>query len=83
MSNKYYVIGGIDDVNLKQTFLNYLPKPLSKETKRYLPVLNIQLVFVTFGQIFQMPFKRLESLCNQMGFLQQLDHLKLDNVCKK
>jgi len=33
---------------------------------------------------FDMPrIKRLEGLCNQMNFLQQLDLLKIDNACRK
>ena len=34
MSKRFYCINGIDDVNLKQVFLNFFPEPLGAETQK-------------------------------------------------
>ena len=31
MSRRFYIINGMDDVNIKRTFLNSLPKPIGRQ----------------------------------------------------
>ena len=38
MSKWFYAIGGIDDVNLKQTFLNSFPDPLGAEAQKLMVI---------------------------------------------
>ncbi|GAA0141758.1 hypothetical protein LIER_35455 [Lithospermum erythrorhizon] len=64
MSKRFYALGGIDDVNLKQAYLKSLPEPLGNETARILSMKNIALHTTTFGELYQTSLAALEKLCN-------------------
>ncbi|GAA0158392.1 hypothetical protein LIER_15436 [Lithospermum erythrorhizon] len=64
MSKTFYALGGIDDVNLKQAYLNSLPEPLENETGRTLSMNNMALHTTTFRKVYQTSIAALEKLCN-------------------
>lgn len=43
MSQRYYCLNGVDDVNLKQVFLNFFPESLGNEAYRALETRNITI----------------------------------------
>ena len=53
MSNRFYSINGIDDVNIKCTFLNSLLDPLGDETLRMINLQRITLQQASLGEIYQ------------------------------
>ncbi|KAK1398016.1 hypothetical protein POM88_007879 [Heracleum sosnowskyi] len=73
MSKRFYAINGIDDVNLKQTFLNSLPEPLGNETSGLLQIKNLQINNTSIGELYQHVLLSLEKLCNQKKFLKQIE----------
>ncbi|KAK1382554.1 hypothetical protein POM88_020289 [Heracleum sosnowskyi] len=73
MSKRFYAINGIDDVNLKQTFINSLPEPLGNETSRLLQIKNLQINSTSIGELYQHVLLALEKLCNQKKFLKQIE----------
>lgn len=50
---RFYLIGGLDDPNLKQAYLNQLPEPLGAETLRYFDSQRIGLSQVSLGDLYQ------------------------------
>ena len=52
MSRRFYTINGMDDVNIKWTFLNSLPKPLGDETLRMMNIQRITLNQASLGEIY-------------------------------
>ena len=65
MSKRFYTIAGINDVNLKQAFLNSIPGPLGDETIKIMETKKIPLQSASIGEIFQHVLLALEKLCNQ------------------
>ncbi|VVA99252.1 unnamed protein product [Arabis nemorensis] len=72
MTKRFYALNGIDDVNLKQAYLNSLPEPLGNETSRVLSLKNMALNQASLGEIYQMSLAALEKLCNHQKFFKQL-----------
>ena len=52
MLKQFYSINGIDDVNIKRTFLNSLPDPLGDETLRMMNLQRITLQQAFLGEIY-------------------------------
>lgn len=52
MSKMFYLLGGMDDPNLKQAFLNSLPEPLSNEAHKLLKTKGIGLQNASLGEIY-------------------------------
>lgn len=73
MSQRFYLLDGIDDVNLKQAFLNSLPDPLGSETSRLLHMQGMMLNATSLGSIYQYVWIALEKLCNHQKFLRALE----------
>ncbi|XP_010445614.1 PREDICTED: uncharacterized protein LOC104728315 [Camelina sativa] len=72
LSKRFYALNGIDDVNLKQAYLNSLPEPLGNETSRILSLKNMPLNQASLGEIYQISLAALEKLCNHQKFFKQL-----------
>ena len=85
MSRRFYTINGMDDVNIKWTFLNYLSKPLGDETLRMMNIQRITLNQASLGEIYQHMLIALEKLCNQRKFLLEMEkiHNKLKDSYKR
>lgn len=63
MSRRFYAINGMDDVNIKRTFLNSLPV-LGDETLRMMNIQRITLNQASLGEIYQHMLIALEKLYN-------------------
>ena len=72
MTQIFYYIGGIDDVNLKQALLTSIPGPLSQETYRQIQTKGKQVATMSLGEIFQNVMLSLEKLCTQQKFLKEI-----------
>jgi len=72
MLKRFYALNSIDDVNLKQTYLNSLPEPLGNKTSRLLSFKNATVAQASLGEIFQMSLATLEKLCNHQKFFKQM-----------
>ena len=85
MSRRFYTIDGMDDVNIKRTFLNSLSEPLGDETLRMMNIQRITLNQASLGEIYQHMLIALEKLCNQRKFLSKMEkiHNKLKDSCKR
>ncbi|KAL5975382.1 hypothetical protein ACLOJK_019704 [Asimina triloba] len=75
MSARYYLLGGLDDTNIKQVYLNSLPPPLGDDTKRYLAGKNQKLQSTTLGELYTQSLITLDRLCNQKAFLESMQNL--------
>ncbi|KAK9723857.1 hypothetical protein RND81_05G030500 [Saponaria officinalis] len=93
MSKRFYALGGMDDVNLKQAYFNSLPEQSGNETARQFSLKSIPLGTATFGELYQTSLAALEKLCNHQKFFKQLqeqgkllgracDHPELSIKCK-
>ena len=86
MSRRFYSFNGMDDINSKHSFLNYLLELLGDETLHMMNLQNITLQQASLGEIYQHVLIALEKLCNQRKFLSEIDkvHSKLkDNYKRK
>lgn len=64
ISKRFYLLGGIDDPNLKQAFLNSLPEPLRNEAYKLLETKGIGLQNASLSEIYRNALLALEKLCN-------------------
>nr|GEX17570.1 putative zinc finger, CCHC-type [Tanacetum cinerariifolium] len=69
MSWRFYFINGVDDVNLKQVFLNSFPESLGNEAYRALEAKNVTIAQTTLGELYKLILNALAKLCNQKKFL--------------
>lgn len=85
MSKQFYCIYGIDDVNLKQAFLNSFPKPLGAEAQKILTVQRGTLQASTLAQLYELIVNALECLCNQKKFMAHVEktNRQLADACDK
>ena len=85
MSRRFYMINGIDDVNLKKTYLNSLPDPLGDEAEKLIAARNQHLSDLSLGQIHHISLLAIEKLCNNHKFLQNVEKLgkELGTACNK
>ncbi|GMN67565.1 hypothetical protein TIFTF001_036628, partial [Ficus carica] len=83
MSKRFYLIGGINDPNLKQAFISSIPEPLGDETSRLLSAANKQIADITLGEICQFIFRAIDKMCSQNKFLQEyMKQMKqFDRIC--
>ncbi|GJY14751.1 putative zinc finger, CCHC-type containing protein [Tanacetum coccineum] len=91
MSQRFYCLNGVDDVNLKQVFLNSFPESLGNEAYRALearmshrktppPKKKTQ---TTLGELYQLILNALAKLCNQKKFLAEFERTgkRLGTAC--
>ncbi|KAK9287735.1 hypothetical protein L1049_016175 [Liquidambar formosana] len=85
MSQCFYTINGMDDVNLKHLFLNSLPEPLGNETLKVMNVQRIPFQATSLGEIYQNLLIALDKLCNQRKFLVEIEKTnhKLGDGCNR
>ncbi|KAF5797001.1 putative transcription factor interactor and regulator CCHC(Zn) family [Helianthus annuus] len=83
MSERFYCLHGIDDVNLKQVFLNSFPESLSNEAYRALETKNMTVAQASLGGLYQLVMKALTKLCNQKWFLVEFEKTgsRLGSAC--
>ncbi|KAL2518517.1 Reverse transcriptase domain-containing protein [Abeliophyllum distichum] len=51
---RFYLIGGMDDPNIKQAYLEYIPQPLGQETLRVIEMRGQSLGTTSFGELHNM-----------------------------
>ncbi|KAL4591170.1 hypothetical protein LXL04_004120 [Taraxacum kok-saghyz] len=68
MSQRFYCLQGIDDVNLKGVFLNSFSESLANEVKRFLDDRNVTIAQTTFGELYQLILNSLTTLFNLQKF---------------
>ena len=65
----FYVLGGNDDVNLKQAFLNSVPTELSNQTQLQINARGKQLANTPLGDIYKIMLKALNKICNEHKYI--------------
>ncbi|KAM7509736.1 hypothetical protein LguiB_008611 [Lonicera macranthoides] len=68
LSKRFYVLGGIDDTNLKQIMFHSLPDPLVVEAKKILKIQNREIKDLTLADIYEVFVDSVERMCNQQTF---------------
>ncbi|GJR48873.1 putative zinc finger, CCHC-type containing protein [Tanacetum coccineum] len=83
MSQRFYCLNGVDDVNLKQVFLNSFPESLGNEAYRALEARNVTIAQTTLGELYQLILNALAKLCNQKKFLAEFERTgkRLGTAC--
>nr|GEX61243.1 hypothetical protein [Tanacetum cinerariifolium] len=73
MSQRFYCLNGVDDVNLKQVFMNSFPESLGNEAYRALEAKNVTIAQTTLGELYQLILNALAKLCNQKKFFAEFE----------
>ncbi|GKB47028.1 putative zinc finger, CCHC-type containing protein [Tanacetum coccineum] len=73
MSQRFYCLNRVDDVNLKQVFLNSFPESLGNEAYRALESRNVTIAQTTLGELYQLILNALAKLYNQKKFLVEFE----------
>ncbi|KAL2499235.1 Reverse transcriptase domain-containing protein [Abeliophyllum distichum] len=82
---RFYLIGGMDDPNIKQAYLESIPQPLGQETLRVIEMRGQSLGTTSFGELHNMVLRTLKKLCNQRAFLTDIHTTgkKLEKACER
>ena len=83
MSERFYCLNGVDDVNLKQVFVNSFPESLSNEAYRSLENKGMTVAQASLGELYQLLMNALSKLCNQKKFLVEFEKTgkRLGSAC--
>ncbi|KAM7473486.1 hypothetical protein LguiB_020729 [Lonicera macranthoides] len=73
MSQRYFLIGGIDDDNIRQIFLNSFLETLVTEVNKLLKLQKQTIHDVTIAQIYDYINDAVDSLCNQKKFFDDIE----------
>nr|GEU29710.1 putative zinc finger, CCHC-type [Tanacetum cinerariifolium] len=57
MSQRFYCLNGVDDVNLKQVFFNSFPKSIGNEAYQALEARNVTIAQTTLGELYRKKWK--------------------------
>ncbi|GJV11256.1 hypothetical protein Tco_1352797 [Tanacetum coccineum] len=76
MSQRFYCLNRVDDVNLKQVFLNSFPESLRNEAYRALEARNVTIAQTTLGELYQLILNALAKLCNKKTFLAEFERTR-------
>ncbi|KAL2518395.1 Reverse transcriptase domain-containing protein [Abeliophyllum distichum] len=60
-----YLIGGMDDPNINQAYLESIPQPLGQEILRVIEMRGQSLGTTSIGELHNMVLRTLKKLCNQ------------------
>ncbi|KAL2471551.1 Reverse transcriptase domain-containing protein [Abeliophyllum distichum] len=84
-AKRYYLIGGMDDPNIKQAYLESIPQPLGQETLRMIEIKGQFLGTTSFGELHNMVLRTPKKLCNQRAFLTDIHSTgkKLEKACER
>ncbi|KAL0284587.1 UNVERIFIED_CONTAM: hypothetical protein Sradi_7193400 [Sesamum radiatum] len=85
MSEKFYMLNGLNDPNLKHVFLASLPQELQPEIQRMIASSRRDVAQLSLGEFHQMTFAALDKLCEQQSFFKGLMDKKalLKKACNK
>ncbi|KAL0386398.1 UNVERIFIED_CONTAM: polyprotein [Sesamum latifolium] len=85
MSEKFYMLNGLNDPNLKHVFLASLPQELQPEIQRMIASTRRDVAQLSLGEFHQMTFAALDKLCEQQSFFKGLMDKKalLKKACNK
>ncbi|XP_057994942.1 uncharacterized protein LOC131175254 [Hevea brasiliensis] len=85
MTQRYYLLNGYNDVNLRHTYIASLPEALQPELHRSIAATRRAMNAITIGEIHQMTLACLDKMCEQQKLFKDIiDNSKaLKNVCQK
>nr|GEW79520.1 putative zinc finger, CCHC-type [Tanacetum cinerariifolium] len=75
-SQRFYCLNRVDDVNLKQVFLNSFPESLANKAYRALEARNVTIAQTTLGELYQLILNALAKLCSQKKFLVEFERTR-------
>ncbi|KAL2491172.1 putative zinc finger protein [Abeliophyllum distichum] len=82
---RLYLIGEMDDPNIKQAYLESIPQPLGQETLRVIEMRGQSLGTTSFDELYNMVLRTLKKLCNQRAVLTDIHTIekKLEKACER
>ncbi|XP_057989380.1 uncharacterized protein LOC131172506 [Hevea brasiliensis] len=85
MTQRYYLLNGYNDVNLRHTYIASLPEALQQELHRSIAATRRAMNAITIGEIHQMTLACLDKMCEQQKLFKDIiDNSKaLKNVFQK
>lgn len=85
MAQRYYILNGFNDPNLKNTFIATLLEELQLELQRALLAIRRDISDITIGEIYYLSLTTLDKLCEQLKLFYSIidDKTKLQNIYKK
>jgi len=85
MSKRFYLLNGLNDPSLKNTYVASLPVEIQPELNRMAIAIQKDFTSLTLGQIHQMTLEAVDKLCRQHKFFADImnQKSKFDKACKK
>ncbi|XP_057949994.1 uncharacterized protein LOC131144997 [Malania oleifera] len=85
ISQRYYTLCELDDINLKQAYLNSLPNPLGEEVLRELQMSGKRLENTSLGKLYQSALMNLDALCKKYDTYKRVQKtdIKITRKCKR
>ncbi|KAM7510453.1 hypothetical protein LguiB_009328 [Lonicera macranthoides] len=85
MSKRFYLIGGIDDANLKQVFFQSFPDALVTEATKSLKLQKLEVKNLSLGRIYEHLIDSIERICNHKKLVEDMEKTQkmLKSACNK
>ncbi|XVF69281.1 hypothetical protein PTKIN_Ptkin11bG0068400 [Pterospermum kingtungense] len=73
-SKLFYLLGGFDDVNMKQAFLNSVPDDLAQQIRTQINLLAVEMKNMCLGDIYKIMLRALDKIGREHRYIQNLVH---------
>ncbi|KAM7518111.1 hypothetical protein LguiB_017073 [Lonicera macranthoides] len=85
ISQRFYVLGGIDDVNLKHIVFHSFPDPLVVEAKKILKIQKSEIKNLTLADIYELFIDSIERMCSQQTLMENIQKNagRIQDSCNK
>ncbi|KAM7466172.1 hypothetical protein LguiB_013734 [Lonicera macranthoides] len=85
MSKIFYIIGGLDDANLKQIFFQSFPDALVAEAAKTLKMQKLEVKNLSIGRIYEHLTDSVERICNHKQLMEDMAKTQkmLKTACNK
>ncbi|RDX66831.1 hypothetical protein CR513_54356, partial [Mucuna pruriens] len=85
MSQRFYILNGLNDPSLKNTYVASLPKEIQPELNRMVMAAQKDFSAMTMGEIHQMTQEDVDKLCRQHKYFSDIMNQKgkFRKACKK
>lgn len=85
MAQRYYMLNGFNDPNLKHTFIALLLEEFQPELQRAILTLRRDITDISLGEIYQLALTTLDKIYEQQKLFHSMidGKTKLQGICKK
>jgi len=76
MNKRFYLLNGLNDPNLKNTYVASLPEEIQPELNKMVAIAHMDFPIMSMGQIHQFTLEVIDKLCRQPQYFSNIMNKK-------